>query len=62
VSQADWVKERLDDLTAGTVSSIVRAGFDAYARILHPVETPLHGNRLVRWRDVANRGGQVLTA
>ena len=62
VSQADWVKERLDDLMAGTVSSIVPAGFDAYARILHPVETPLHGDRLVRWRDVANWGGQVLTA
>ena len=62
VSQADWVKERLNDLMTGTVSSIVPAGFDAYARILHPVETPLHGDRLVRWRDVANWGGHVLTA
>jgi hypothetical protein len=62
VSQADWVKKRLDDLMAGTVFSIVPAGFDAYARILHPVETPLHGDRLVRWRDVANWGNQVLTA
>lgn len=62
VIQADWVKERLDDFTSGTVSSVVPAGFDAYARILHPVETPLHGARLVRWRDVANWGGQVLSA
>jgi hypothetical protein len=62
VSQADWVKERLDDLMAGTVSSIVPGGFDAYARILHPVETPLHGNRLVHWEEVANWGGQALFA
>jgi hypothetical protein len=62
VSQADWVKERLDDLMAGKVSSIVPTGFEAYARILHPVETPVYGERLVRWRDVANWGGQILTA
>ncbi|HUZ42273.1 MAG TPA: hypothetical protein VMU68_12895 [Acidimicrobiales bacterium] len=62
VSQADWVKDGLDDLTTGTVSSIVPAGFDAYARILHPVETPLNGDRLVRWEEVADWGGQVLTA
>ena len=62
VSQADWLTDGLDDLMARTVSSIVPAGFDAYARILHPVETPLHGDRLVRWEEVANWGGQVLTA
>jgi hypothetical protein len=62
VSQAEWLKDRLDDLMAGTVSSIVPRGFEAYARILHPVETPLHGRRLVRWQDVANWGDQVLTA
>jgi hypothetical protein len=61
VSQADWVAERLDDLMAGTVSSIVPAGFEAYARVLHPVETPARGDKLVRWRDVADWGGQVLT-
>jgi len=62
VRQADWMNERLDDLMAGKVTSIVPTGFDAYARILHPVETPLHGDRLLRWRDVAHWGGQVLTA
>jgi hypothetical protein len=62
VAQAEWVKGRLDDPTAGTVSSIVPAGFDAYAKILHPVETPRLGDRLVRWIEVANWGGQVLTA
>jgi hypothetical protein len=62
VSQADWLGERLDDLMAATVSSIVPTGFDAYARILHPVDTPLRGDRLVRWRDVAAWGDQVLSA
>lgn len=62
VNRADWLKDGLEDLMAGTVSSIVPAGFDAYARILHPVETPLNGDRLVRWEEVAHWGGQVLTA
>lgn len=62
VRQGEWVIERLDDLMAGTVSAIVPAGFDAYARILHPVETPLRGEKLVRWKDVANWGDQLLTA
>jgi hypothetical protein len=62
VSQAEWVKERLDDFMAGTVTSIVPAGFEAYARILHPVETPLRGARIIRWQEVANWGGQTLAA
>ncbi len=62
VDQAAWVNERLSDLMEGTVSSIVPAGFDAYAQILHPVETPAHGDALVRWIDVATWGGQELTA
>jgi hypothetical protein len=62
VGHAEWVKERLTDLLAGTVSSIVPMGFEAYAQILHPVETPTHGDKLVRWIDVATWGGQALTA
>jgi len=62
VSQADWLSERLDELMARTVSSVVPSGFEAYARVLHPVETPTFGDKLVRWRDVADWGGQVLTA
>jgi len=62
VHQADWVKRRLDDPSTGTVSSIVPAGFEAYARLLHPVETAQHGARLVRWREVANWGNQSVTA
>jgi hypothetical protein len=62
VAEVEWVKERLADLMAGTVSSIVPVGFDAYVQILHPVETPTHGDKLVRWIDVATWGAQVLTA
>jgi hypothetical protein len=47
---------------AGTVSSIVPAGFEAYAQILHPVEAPLVGDKLVRWNDVTTWGAQVLSA
>jgi hypothetical protein len=61
VHQGDWVKRRLDDPSTGMVSSIVPAGFEAYARLLHPVETAQHGARLVRWREVANWGNQTLT-
>ena len=62
VSQADWLREGLDDLMAGTVTSIVPEEFEAYSRILHPVETSTLGDKLVRWRDVADWVGQVLTA
>ena len=62
IGQAEWLKDELDDLMTGTVSAIVPARFESYARILHPVETPLHGDRLVRWRDVADWGGHSLTA
>jgi hypothetical protein len=62
VDQAEWMKARLSGLLEGTVSSIVPTGFDAYAQILHPVETPVHGDALIRWIDVATWGGQELTA
>ncbi len=62
VGQAEWVQERLTGLMAGTVSSVVPVGFDAYAQVLHPVETPINGDTLVRWNDVAQWGAQVLTA
>jgi hypothetical protein len=54
VHRADWIAARLapweDEYT---ITIVVPAGFEAYARVLHPVETPENGNRLVRWADVA---------
>ena len=52
--RADWIAARLalwqDEYT---ITIVVPAGFEAYARVLHPAETPENGNRLVRWADVA---------
>ena len=43
------------------VSSVVPAGFEAYARVLHPAEEPLHGgDRVVRWAEVAAWSGLPL--
>jgi hypothetical protein len=54
VHRADWIAARLapwEDEYKITI--VVPAGFEAYARVLHPAETPENGNRLVRWADVA---------
>jgi hypothetical protein len=52
VEEAGWIAERLGPFGAG-VTSVVPAGFEAYARVLHPAEEPGSGHRLVRWREVA---------
>jgi hypothetical protein len=61
VHQADWIAPRLapweDEFT---ITIVVPAGFEAYARVLHPVETPGNGDRLVRWADVAAWSGMPL--
>lgn len=61
-SAADWIAQRLRAPTVNAVTSVVPSGFEAYARILHPVEDPSPGGRrLVRWRDVAAWSGRPLT-
>jgi hypothetical protein len=61
VHQAGWIAPRLapwgDEYP---ITIVVPAGFEAYARVLHPVETPDNGNRLVRWADVAAWSGMPL--
>ena len=61
VHQADWIASRLapweDEYT---ITVVVPAGFEAYARVLHPAETPDNGGRLVRWADVAAWSGMPL--
>lgn len=52
IEEARWIAERLGPFAEG-VTSVVPAGFDAYARILHPAQEPGFGERLVRWREVA---------
>ena len=52
--QASWIGERLAPFDAYVVTSLVPGGFEAYARVLHPAEDPLHGgDRVVRWAEVA---------
>jgi hypothetical protein len=60
VEQAAWIADRLSDFGT-TVSSIVPSGFEAYARLLHPAETPHSGDgNLVRWSEVAAWSGLPL--
>ena len=60
VHEADWIGARLAPF-GSAVTSVVPAGFEAYARVLHPAEAPRrsHGN-LVRWREVAAWSGLPL--
>ena len=56
--EADWIGERLSPFG---VTSVVPAGFGAYARVLHPAEEPGRGgDRLVRWAEVAAWSGMPL--
>lgn len=61
VDEAIWIRERLAPFHAFIVSSVVPGGFDAYARILHPVlargSAP---RRVLRWSDVAAWTGTTL--
>lgn len=60
VDQAAWIADRLAEFGT-TVSSVVPAGFEAYARVLHPAEAPHHGyGKLVRWHQVAAWSGMPL--
>jgi hypothetical protein len=59
--QASWIRERLAPFDAYVVTSVIPGGFEAYARVLHPAEEPLHGGgRVVRWAEVAAWSGLPL--
>ncbi len=61
MQQADWIGPRLGSWDDGhTITIVVPAGFEAYTRVLHPVETADNGDRLVRWADVAAWSGMPL--
>jgi hypothetical protein len=60
VAAADWVCERLSTPSDNVVTTIVPGGFAAYARILHPVQTPGFGAALVRWSEVSKWGGVAM--
>ena len=52
VTAADWIGERIDQSLRAVVGGFIPAGFDAYARVLHPAEA---GGHPVRWAEVARR-------
>lgn len=60
VGEAAWIADRLSPFDSGVVTSVVPTGFEAYARLLHPAEEPLYGDRLVRWAQVAAWSGVAL--
>ncbi len=60
VAAADWVRERLGAPRDNVVTTIVPAGFEAYARILHPVQTPSFAATLVRWGEVSTWSGVTM--
>lgn len=64
VRQADWIGPLLAPWEGDTypITILVPAGFEAYARVLHPVDVPENGGSLVRWADVAAWSGQPLRA
>ena len=57
VSAADWIRDRLSPWDSLVMTSFVPRGFDAYVRILHPVQLPRDGVPLVRWSDVSRWSG-----
>jgi hypothetical protein len=60
VSAAEWIVERLHPF-ASDVGSFVPQGFEAYARVLHPLWRVEQGQRSkVRWADLAREAGTTI--
>ena len=61
VHQADWIGPRLAPWEGDyTAAIVVPAGFEAYARVLHPAGISERGDRPVRWAEVAAWSGMTL--
>lgn len=60
VCHARWIADHLAPFDSGLLASVVPGGFESYARLLHPAEDVRHGERLVRWADVAAWSGAEL--
>ena len=56
LNPAAWIAPRLGAFASG-VHGVIPAGFEAYARILHPATSD--GDQRVRWSDVAAACGKV---
>lgn len=60
VEQADWIGERLSPFDSCVLTSVVPSGFEAYARVLHPLDPPAHDQQPQRWMSVASWSGVEL--
>ena len=56
VTAAAWIAPRLGAFGSG-VRGVIPAGFEAYARVLHPAESS--DEESVRWSEVATAAGKV---
>lgn len=62
VDRARWIGDRLAPFGTNTITSVIPGGFEAYARLLHPVETDPRGiHPTVRWAGVARWSGVEVT-
>lgn len=64
ISAGQWIDKGLARFEKTSVGSIAPVGFDAYARVLHPVESVDEegGERWLRWSDVARATGAITHA
>lgn len=60
VEQAAWIGGRLSPFDSYLVTSVVPSGFEAYARVLHPLDPPGRDQHPGRWGDVASWSGTRL--
>src|SRR5919201_1071936 len=59
VTPAAWIDERLLPINRRVgvqVGEVIPTGFEAYARIFHPVRVP---GGTIRWSEIAERNGRV---
>jgi len=64
LAPADWLRPRLQPWGSGMgtpVTSIVPVGYDAYARVFHPVGAPAPAE-FVTWQEVADWSGGTFHA
>jgi hypothetical protein len=61
VEEAAWISGRLSPFDSCVVTSVVPYGFEAYPRVLHPLDPPARGQQSGRWADVASWRATELT-
>jgi hypothetical protein len=60
VEEAAWIGDCLSPFESGVLTSVVPSGFEAYVRVLHPLDAQAHGQQPGRWIEVASWSGVEL--